>query len=193
VTDAQPGERVAVFGGSFNPPHVAHVLACALVLACHPVDRVLVVPAFQHPFAKALAPFEDRVAMCTLAMGWLPRVEISRIEELVEGEGRTLHTLHRLLRDHPSWSLRLVMGADLLAESSKWFRFDEVRRLAPPLVLGRVGVEAEGAPRAILPEISSTDVRRRIAAGPWQELESVVPRTVLDHIRARGLYAKGHG
>ena len=48
--------NVAVFGGSFNPPHVAHVLACALVLASEDVDRVLVVPTFQHPFAKELAP-----------------------------------------------------------------------------------------------------------------------------------------
>jgi nicotinate-nucleotide adenylyltransferase len=72
---------VAVFGGSFNPPHIAHLLACTVVLATDEVDRLVVVPTYRHPFAKALAPYEDRVAMCHLAMGWLPRVEVSRIEE----------------------------------------------------------------------------------------------------------------
>ncbi len=188
--------NVAVFGGSFNPPHAAHLLAAVFVLACHRIDRVLVVPAFQHPFAKALAPFDDRVTMCTLAMGWLPGVEVSRIEEDLGGESKTLHTLQRLRELHPDWRLRLVMGADLIAESSKWYRFDEVRKLAPPLILGRAGVAAaesedgQGmrAPPPVLPPISSTHVRARIAAEAWDELGELVPRAVLDHVRARGLY-----
>ena len=65
-----------MFGGSFNTPHVAHVLACALVLTLEDVDRLLVVPTYQHPFAKPLEPFDDRVRMCELAVGWMPRVEI---------------------------------------------------------------------------------------------------------------------
>jgi nicotinate-nucleotide adenylyltransferase len=84
---------VAVFGGSFNPPHVAHLLAATLVLATQDVDLLLVVPAFKHPFAKSLAPFDERVTMCTLAMGWLPGVEVSRVEEELGGESRTLRTL----------------------------------------------------------------------------------------------------
>jgi nicotinate-nucleotide adenylyltransferase len=182
---------VAVFGGSFNPPHVAHVLGAVLVLSCHPVDRVLVVPAFHHPFQKALAPFEERLRMCELAMGWLPRVEVSRIEERLGGEGKTLHTLQHLAREHADWRLRLVMGADLLAESSKWYRFDEVERLAPPILIGRAGTTKPregGVPDARLPEVSSTDVRARIAAGAWDGLEECVPSAVLEHIRARRLY-----
>ena len=80
------GPIVGVFGGSFNPPHLSHVLALAVVLARFDVERLLVVPTFQHPFAKALAPYEDRVKMCELAMGWLPRVEVSRVEEELERE-----------------------------------------------------------------------------------------------------------
>ena len=192
IRDGSP--RVAVFGGSFNPPHTAHLMATILVLACHEIDRVLVVPAFQHPFAKALAPFEDRVRMCELAMGWLPGVEVSPLEREIGGEGRTLHLLEHLCAAHPGWSLRLVMGSDLIAESSKWYRFDEVRRLAPPLVLARAGAEMGagsadlGRPSLVLPAISSTEVRARIGAHAWAELVELVPRAVLDHIRARGLY-----
>ena len=181
--------KVVIFGGSFNPPHLAHVLAVAAVLSTENVDRVMVIPTFKHPFAKPLAPYDDRVEMCTLAMGWLPRVEVSRIEEELAGESRTLRTLEHLREIHPEWSMRLLMGADLLLEAPRWFRFDAVQAIAPPLVIGRVGVETPGAPPPILPAISSTDVRAKIAASDWGELAHLVPCDVLALIRARKLYA----
>lgn len=187
---ANEGPITAIFGGSFNPPHLAHVLAVAVVLARFDVARVLVVPTFRHPFAKELAPYEDRVAMCEMAMGFLPRVSISRVEEELGGESRTLRTLEHLHAQHPSWSMRFVMGADLVVESSKWFGFDRIAQLAPPIVLGRVGVAYEGAPPAVLPAISSTEVRAMIAAERWSDLEDFVPREVLAFVRARRLYAR---
>jgi nicotinate-nucleotide adenylyltransferase len=179
---------VGVFGGSFNPPHLAHVLALAVVLARFDMERILVVPTYQHPFAKALASYEDRVKMCELAMGWLPRVEISRVEEELGGESRTLRTIEHLNARHPEWSLRFVMGADLVLESSKWHGFDRIAALAPPLVLGRVGVTYDDAPPAVLPSISSTEVRTMIGKGQWEELEPLVPREVLAYARDQGLY-----
>jgi nicotinate-nucleotide adenylyltransferase len=178
----------AVFGGSFNPPHLAHVLAVAVVISRYEVERVLVVPTHQHPFAKSLAPFDDRVKMCELAMGWMPRVVVSRIEEELGGESKTLHTIEHLLEKHPAWNLRFLMGADIVVDSRKWFRFDRVAELAPPIVLGRVGVAYAGAPPPVLPEISSTEVRAKIADGRFEELDAFVPRDVLRHVRERGLY-----
>lgn len=180
---------VAVFGGSFNPPHIAHVLAVATVLTTEEVDTLLVVPTFKHPFGKPLAPYEDRVTMCRLAMAWMPHVEVSRIEEHIGGASLTLRTLEHLQRENPTWKLRLIMGADLLLEAHKWFRFEDVARLAPPIVLGRAGITHPRAPHPVLPEVSSTMVRSRIAEGTWEELHGIVPRKVLAHIRERGLYA----
>ena len=180
--------NVAVFGGSFNPPHVAHVLVPLLVQSTHDVDRALVVPTFQHPFAKALAPYDDRVRMCELAIGWMPRVAISRVEEELGGESKTLRTLEHLRAQHPDWAMRLLMGSDIVAEAPKWYRFDAVAAIAPPLVLARAG-HAKSGETALLPAISSTDVRARIAAGEWDALAHLVPRAVLDHVKARGLYA----
>lgn len=179
----------AVFGGSFNPPHLAHVLAVAIVHARFEVERVVVIPTHQHPFAKALAPFEERVKMCELAMGFLPRVIVSRVEEELGGESKTLRTLEHLKERNPTWNLRFLMGADILVESAKWYRFDRISELAPPIVLGRVGVSFEGAPAPVLPEVSSTEIRQGIAEGNWPKLEVLMPRAVLEHIRARGLYA----
>jgi nicotinate-nucleotide adenylyltransferase len=180
--------KVGVFGGSFNPPHVGHVLACALVLSLHDLERLLVVPTYRHPFAKDLAPYDDRVHMCELAMGPLPGVEVSRVEEELGGESRTLRTLEHLADMHPDWHMRLVIGSDLLAEAPRWFRFDAIERLAPPLVLGRVGTEAAGSGPAQLPEVSSTQVRAAIARGAWDELKDLVPRKVLEYVRAKGVY-----
>ncbi len=181
---------VGVFGGSFNPPHLAHVLAVTVVLSCFEVERILVIPTFRHPFAKALASYEDRVRMCELAMGWLPRVEVSRIEEELGGESRTLRTIEHLRKTHPSYNLRFVMGADLVAESSKWYGFDRIAELAPPIVLGRASVPTtEPTPMPVLPAVSSTEVRAGVAAARWDDLRAIVPRTVLAYIEEHGLYA----
>ncbi len=186
--------KVAIFGGSFNPPHVAHLLAAALVVATHDIDRLLVVPTFQHPFAKELAPFEARVTMCELAMGNLPNVQISRVEADLGGESKTLRTLEHLQKTNPDWQMQLVMGGDLVAESSKWHRFDDIKKIAPPLVIGRAGfANAKFAGDAklfsLLPEISSTEIRKKIKDRKWDDLAQLVPKSVLDFIRAEHLYA----
>lgn len=180
------GTTVGVFGGSFNPPHVGHVLAVAYVLSVAPVDRVLVVPCFDHPFGKALAPFAHRRAMCELAWRDFGRVEVSPIEQEMGATSRTLHTLQALATRHPSWSLRLVVGADILDERDKWFGWEEIVRLAPPIVLGRMGHPHEEAPMPVVPEVASRDVRARLARG--EDASAMVPRAVLSYVHEHGLY-----
>lgn len=180
---------VAVFGGSFNPPHVSHVLAAAYVLATTNVDEVLVVPAYEHPLGKALTPFEHRLAMCELAFADLRRVSISTIERDMGGASRTLYTLRALKAQHPDWALRLVVGSDILAEQHKWFAWDEVVALAPPIVLGRSGYPAPGALPTLLPEVASRDLRAALARG--EDVSALVPRRVLEYIRAHRLYEGG--
>lgn len=182
--------RVAVFGGSFNPPHVAHVLAAVYALATAPIDEVLVVPVYMHPFAKELASFEHRLAMCQLALGWLPHVAVSRVEQELGGQSRTLRTVEHLSEEHPDWSLRLLVGADVLPDLPKWHRFERIAELAPPIVLGRAGVDLDGAPTAFLPRISSTDVRDAFAAGDEDFLRARVPSAVLEYAARQGLYRR---
>ena len=89
--------RVAIYGGSFNPPHVGHVLAVAYVLATAEIDEVLVVPAFQHPFSKELAGFDDRFALCEAAFGFLPRTSVSKIGYLWQAFALNTLTLEQSL------------------------------------------------------------------------------------------------
>ena len=101
---------------------------------------------------------------------------------------RTLHTLHALRARNPGWRLRLVIGADILLEKDKWFGWDEIERLAPPVVLGRVGHPHDDAPLPVIPEVASRDVRAMVARG--DDVSAMVPRAVLEYVRANGLYQK---
>ena len=187
-SEGQAPRRVAFFGGSFNPPHVGHVLAVIYALATAPVDEVMVVPVYRHPFSKELAPFADRLAMSTLAMGWLPRVTVSSIEEGLGGDSLTLRTLQHLRAAQPSWQLRLLIGADVLGDLPKWHQWETIRSLAPPLVLGRRGVSRADAPAPILPCVSSTEIRALLRAGAVGEASALIPANVLDYILANDLY-----
>ena len=177
---------VFVFGGSFNPPHLAHVLAVSYVLATNQHGRVLVIPTFQHPFGKSLAPYEHRVQMCELAMSDLSRVEVSRLEEELGGESRTLRTVERLAELHPGARLRLVIGADILSETPKWFGFDRIKELAPPLVLGRVGFE--NGPTAVIPGFSSTELRSALTENRREDARVMLPDRVFDYMEEHRLY-----
>jgi nicotinate-nucleotide adenylyltransferase len=184
--------RIGVYGGSFDPPHVAHVLVAAYALAVGGFDRVLVVPVFAHAFNKGLAPFDERVALCELAFRDLARVEVSRIESTLPVPSRTLSTIDAIGRAHPGAELRLVIGADILADAKKWHAFDEITRIAPLFLVGREGHAANQSSGFALPPISSSRVRELCARSSepaaTRELEEIVPHAVLARIRERGLY-----
>jgi nicotinate-nucleotide adenylyltransferase len=189
---ADAGLDVAVFGGSFDPPHVGHLLALSFLRGVAGFDRVVAVPVFAHAFDKELAPFEHRLRMCEIAFAHLRGVETSSVERLLGRPSYTLRTIREISRQHPDWRLRLAVGADVLADVHRWHAFDELVELARPYVLGRQGVDYPGAPAALLPDVSSTEVRRRLrvrsSAGSSAELEQLVPRAVLGYIGEHKLY-----
>jgi nicotinate-nucleotide adenylyltransferase len=178
--------RVALYGGSFNPPHVAHQLLALYVLETAPVDELWLIPAFRHALGKPLAPFEDRLAMCERASAPLgERVRVSDIERVIGGESRTLHTVRRLRQLFPAHAFSLVIGADLVPEVPSWLGGAELQATVPFIIVGRGGVAAPGG-GVPMPELSSTAVREALAAR--RSVQGLVPRTVLDYIFQRRLY-----
>jgi nicotinate-nucleotide adenylyltransferase len=182
---------VAFFGGSFNPPHVGHVLAASYALSLG-FDKVVATVVNSHAFSKRLIAFEHRVAMARLAFEPLPDVLISEIEANLPAPNFTIHTLERLQAEHPEWRLRLLIGADVKTEFDQWHRAEDVRRIAPPLLLGRGGFES-GELAVTLPTVSSTQARQELGAcspgkpaSAW--LCAHVPKRVLDYAITRGLY-----
>ncbi|HEY0838599.1 MAG TPA: nicotinate-nicotinamide nucleotide adenylyltransferase, partial [Vulgatibacter sp.] len=173
--------------GSFNPPHVGHLLVTAYVLATAEVDEVWLLPSYRHPFGKRLAPFPDRVEMCRLLASYFASgVEVSTVEEDLGGEGRTIDTLRHLIPLHPRHDFRLVVGSDILDEAPKWRSWDEIARLAPLIVVARGGHPHPLARGPAMPEVSSTEVRALLAARG--DTGGMVPRKILDYLDARTLY-----
>ncbi|MCX5744706.1 MAG: nicotinate-nicotinamide nucleotide adenylyltransferase [Proteobacteria bacterium] len=187
--------RVALFGGSFNPPHVAHQLVALYVLETQPVDELWFVPTYSHPFGKALAAFEDRVAMCQLVAGALgPRARVSRAEETLAKRpdfvsSRTLDLIDHVIAE--GHAPRLVIGGDILGETAKWYRWEEVVARAPLVVIGLSGhplPEGSVETGVVMPAISSTRVRELLATHRDDLLAPLLPATVLRYIASRGLY-----
>lgn len=178
-------KTVAFFGGSFDPPHIAHQVLCLMVLEATEIDQVWMVPTFQHVFGKVMAPFSHRFALCErIARPFGDRVVVSDIEAELGGESRTLGTLEALTARHPEIAFRLLVGADILAERHRWHRWDDVARLAPPLVVARAGFPGGDLPAP--PDISSREIRNRLGRG--ESALPLVPRAVMDYIAAEGLY-----
>jgi nicotinate-nucleotide adenylyltransferase len=177
--------KIALFGGSFDPPHIGHQMVCLYVLATEPIDELWFVPVFAHAFGKPLTPFAHRLEMCKrVCEPFGSRVKVSEVERELGGVSRTAETVRHLQRQRPGDELSLVIGADVLGELQGWYDADALRRLVQFIIIGRTGYErAESLP---MPAVSSSDVRRRLAAGePCQHL---VPRNVLAYIAEHGLY-----
>jgi nicotinate-nucleotide adenylyltransferase len=176
--------EIALFGGSFDPPHVGHLLAAAYVLATEPVDELWLVPVFAHPFAKPLTgSYEHRVLLCEKLAQELPRTKVSRAEE-ESGETRTVDLLEWLHRTFPQHRWSLVLGTDLDAETAQWKRFDRIQQLARIVMVERGGHMARGG--VVIPEVSSTEVRTRLKQAA--DVSRLVPRAVLQAIRDAGTY-----
>ena len=156
---------VAVYGGSFNPPHIGHAMVAAWLLWTRRVDEVWLVPAFAHAFDKELRPFALRVEMAlAMAAEVDARVRVCTIERDLPVPSYTIHTLRALRGRHPQRRFRLVVGADVLPQTHLWRDWAGIEREFPPIVVGRGGYpDVPDAPT--FPEVSSTDIRARLAAG----------------------------
>jgi nicotinate-nucleotide adenylyltransferase len=143
--------RFGIFGGTFDPPHLGHAMACLWALETGEVDRVLMIPTARHAFGKQpAAGFDHRLAMCRLAARHLgEHVEISDIEGRREGVSYMVDTLRALAADRPGATFRLLVGTDIVGDVPKWRESAEILRLAPLLVLPRLlpGDRPRSAPR----------------------------------------------
>lgn len=179
--------RVALLGGSFNPPHVGHLLAAQYVRATQGVDEVWLMPSYNHPFGKPLTAFEHRMEMCEVlcreSSGWL---KTTRIESEPGLTGRTVDTLELLLRRYPGTQFSLIIGSDILKDLPHWKDFDRIERMVRVIVLYRAGYPAPETVGPPLAEVSSTQVRDMLMRG--EEPGDLVPSGVLAYARQAGLY-----
>lgn len=195
-------ERIGVFGGTFDPIHVGHLVAAVNARHAVHLDRVLLVVA-NKPWQKedrSVSPAEDRFAVVQAAVGDVPGLEASRLEIDRGGLSYTADTIEELAAMHPAAELYLVVGWDVAGELTTWERWDVIQRLCTLIVVNRPGVGGKPLDLAAggwrveeveVPnlEISSTDLRARAADG--RPLDYLIPEAAVHCIRARDLYARG--
>ena len=144
--------KIAMFGGSFNPPHMGHVEAARSVIACIHPDRLLIMPTCVSPH-KAMAddtpPPEERLELCRLAFAELPQAEVSDLEIRRQGRSYTVDTLKQLKQLHPDADLTLVMGTDMILSLESWKDPETIMQLAEIAVLLREEGEREAVERQL--------------------------------------------
>lgn len=187
---------LAVLGGSFDPPHLGHVLVPTFVLAAGMAERVLVCPCLVHPLGKALSPFEERLDWTRAAMEVHDeRVIVSDIERRrARGPGTpsfTLDLLEAVAAEHPDERVRLVVGSDITAsgQTDRWHRWPRIEARFDPIVVPRVGSSPAGS--GALPDIDSTAIRGWVARASDPDARAALAATVPAGVLARLLPTRG--
>lgn len=179
--------RVGVFGGTFDPPHVAHLEIASEVKDTGLVDKVLMVPCFRHVFDKKPVSFYHRIQMCRQLVNGVDFIEVSDIEKKMETPGRSLALIEALEGLYPTCTFRLVLGADIYLEKDKWHRFDLIEQKASPIYFARKGVSVakEGWLRAPT-DVSSSEIRERLQR--HESTAGLTTEAVLAYIVEHQLY-----
>lgn len=207
--DGKP-RRLGVYGGTFDPIHVGHVIAAYAAHRAFDLDAVLFVPAGLPSFKQdsVVATPRQRFEMCDLAVHeyHYPYFDASDIETRREGVSFTIDTLRALRAHYPeNVEIVFVLGADALLSLLKWRDADDLKSMAQFVTLSRPGYEVSPQLREqlrrqgfsiaelgdVVVEVSSSEVRERLARG--QSVEGYVPRVVLDYIEEKGLYRSTAG
>lgn len=196
-------QRIAMFGGTFNPIHNGH-MALALSAAKATGAKVLLIPTYLPPHkpSESLADGRRRLEMCALAAEGHPQLEASDLELRRGGPSFTVDTLAALSGLYPGAELYLVCGADMLVTLWNWRRYSDILQLAVLAAVWRPGTseaEYEAAAQRIRGdggrvllieqegiEISSSEIRRRLQAG--EDTSGLLPQAVEAYIREHHLY-----
>ncbi|MGH9559161.1 MAG: nicotinate-nucleotide adenylyltransferase [Bryobacteraceae bacterium] len=181
--------RTAIFGGTFDPIHSAHLVVAREAAETFSLDRILFIPAANPPLKDTGASYEDRFKMVELACAADPRFVVSRLEEGRE-KSYSIHTIERV--KHTNGEIFFIIGSDAFAEIQKWYRWRDVVASVEFIVVSRPGhdykiplnARVHRLETVALP-VSSSEIRQALARG---ENPPDVPDCVLKYIRARGLY-----
>ena len=190
-----------MFGGTFDPPHIGHVVTAQRVLEALELDEVLVVVAndpWQKSGERHITPAAVRLELVRAAVADVPGLTASSVEVDRGGSSYTVDTLEALRSADPHVELFLILGADAAARIPTWHRAGDLAALCTVVVVDRPGVVADGLINASmlhvevpLLDVSSTDLRARIAAG--RSIRFLVPDAVAELVASHCLYRGGPG
>jgi nicotinate-nucleotide adenylyltransferase len=185
--------RLGIFGGSFDPPHVGHLLLATDAFEALALDRLVFVPAAVQPLKaeQAAAHSRHRLAMVRLLVGDDRRFAVDPIEIDRDGLSYTVETLAAFAQRHPDAERFFLAGTDVLASFGEWREPERVLRLATLAVIQREGDRGRMPKGAVRVEtrrvdVSSTEIRERVRTG--REIRGFVPDAVAAYIAEQRLY-----
>jgi len=190
--------RIGVFGGTFDPPHVGHLLIAADAREALRLDRLIFVPAAAQPLKvhrPAIASAQDRLEMVRLAVADDANYVVDEAEIDRKGLSYTVDTLEHLSGRFPGAQLFLLLGQDTLESFEKWKNPERIRELATLTVMRRAGASGSRVDTVVegvttvstrRVDVSSTEIRERLHTG--KSIKGFVPESVERFIEARGLY-----
>jgi nicotinate-nucleotide adenylyltransferase len=186
--------RLGLFGGTFDPPHVGHLLAASDAFEALALDRLTFIPNAVQPLKAGqsggiVAPAPDRLEMVRRLCQGDARFSCDSIEVDRGGLSFTIDTLRAYRGQFPDAALFLLIGEDVVGSLPSWREAEAVRELAELVVLTRGAAPGSGPERRITArrvDVSSTEIRARVRAG--LSLTGFVPERVAAYITERGLY-----
>ena len=193
------GGRIGILGGTFDPPHLGHLIVADQVLAALDLDQVLLVPAnepWQKVGTRTITSAEKRLIMTRDAVGDASGLAVSDIEVRLGGPSYTSVTLDALAENHPKAEWRIIVGADAAAGLDTWHNVEKLRTQADVVVVNRPGADFQPPTGwswelVEIPavNISGTGLRRRVAQS--RSIRFLTPNPVIEHIASWGLYRGG--
>ncbi len=195
-------QRLGILGGTFNPVHIGHVQLAQEMIAAAELDLLVLMPTGQPPHKQApyLAPAEDRLEMCRLAVRGIPDCYVSDMEIRRGGKSYTVETLREIKRFAPGVKIFLITGADMFLTIGGWYKAKEILSLCVPCAAPRdlatvevlreyasyIGVQESVVVPFVPAPVSSTKVREAVRQG--KKLDGMVPQEVGTYILSHQLY-----
>lgn len=193
--------KIGIFGGTFDPPHMGHLIVAEHVRDRLGLDKIVFIPAVIPPHKQQrpdISPAGMRLEMVRLAIAGNPAFDLSDIEIRRGGISFTVDTLKEIRLDHPSDMLHLLIGMDNVRDFHTWKEPEVIKRIAHLVVMTRPGFQADSSLQPLLksmavcdvPEIgiSSRDIRNRVKQG--RSIRYLLPSAVLDYVTKNGLFRR---
>ncbi len=197
--------KTLFFGGTFNPPHIAHRKMLEAVAQLPEIDRVLVAPTNIPPHKEITGMFaskDERLFMCRLLSEGVEKAEVSDIEFRRQGKSYSYYTLSQLKEVYGE--IAMLIGGDMVTSFTTWFNYKELLKIAEFYAVRRKGTDNDEFDRSVeslrreggtfhvlsvdFPEVSSTEVRESVTGS--ENTEALIPTNIYEFIKSNGLYRK---
>ncbi|WP_027963500.1 nicotinate-nucleotide adenylyltransferase [Halalkalibacillus halophilus] len=166
-------KKIALFGGTFDPPHIGHLAICNAVWKQTNVDEIWFIPTYTPPHKEpANVSFDHRLNMLKLLMQKFDSVKVLSIEKEREGKSYTIDTVFQIKQRFPDYEFKFIIGGDMVEYLPNWHRIDDLKKLLTFIGISRVGYT-----------FSDADIEK-IEMDPV----NVSSSTIRSNIKSRGVY-----